>query len=210
MTTAWSVLGPNSIEKPASFSAHSESRLLKSAKILGDVNVVTGTDFDPDSCFSPVGREYVFSVPCAVHPSIHCSQRNLLCGIPVVIGDAVLCCCRIIEATEGDILGSGMHVLTDPDSAGKSVLSVAVGKSFPLGGVVTEVISVGHVVTVFRRDPRQGIVPVQRLKVMFTADLVDLCVNPFGKIGGLNRGLRLLLPRADIAKRGAENKESRE
>ena len=44
---------------------------------------------------------------------------------------------------------------------------------------------------------------------MFFSVLVDLLVNAFGKIGGLNLGLRFLLLRRDVGIHGAEDNCSR-
>ena len=156
-----------------------------------------------------MGRKYVLPVAWAVHPPVYCPQRDFLRGVPVVVGDAVFPGCGIVETAEGKVFGSRMYLVADKNFTRKSALPVAIAKGLALGGVVIEKIPVCHVAAVFRRDPRQGIVPGQRLQAMFFSVLVDLLVNAFGKIGGLNLGLRFLLLRRDVGIHGAEDNCSR-
>ena len=109
-----------------------------STKILGDVYLVARGSFnlDPDAFVPPVRLEYVFSMPRAVHPSTDRPFCDLLGGVPVVVGDAILPCHGIIEMAEGDILGSDINETSNADFTSVPALPITVGKAFSFGTIV--------------------------------------------------------------------------
>src|SRR6266571_9554384 len=113
-------------------SAISPAQGHRSAIILRDVDLVVGGDLDPDPLVFPVGREDVFPVLGALHPSFDWFARYFLGRIPVVTRDAVHRRDRVVEVAERDVFGPAVGGAADADAAGVARAAIALRESLTL------------------------------------------------------------------------------